>query len=59
MCFTLRYHQPEHIIESGIYKGLGTWMLRQAAPQAQLILIDPAGGKLAYRYGKPILNPRA
>ena len=32
---------PAHIIESGFRHGLGTWLLRQAAPTAQLILLDP------------------
>ena len=37
----IRHLQPKQIIESGVWSGLGTWMLRQAAPDAQLILIDP------------------
>lgn len=37
----VRKLQPRHIIESGVLHGLGTWLLRQAAPQAQLILLDP------------------
>ena len=41
--------KPKHIIESGIWNGLGTWILRQAAPEAQLILLDPSSRKLIYR----------
>jgi hypothetical protein len=33
--------QPEFIIESGTYKGQGTWAFEQAAPNAVLICIDP------------------
>lgn len=36
----VRYLEPLHIIESGIWRGLGTWLLRQAAPHSQLILLD-------------------
>ena len=38
---TVRKLKPLHIIESGIYRGFLSWMLRQAAPKAQLIFIDP------------------
>ena len=41
--------RPAYIIESGIYQGFGTWMMRQAAPNARLILLDPRGQKLKYR----------
>lgn len=33
--------KPAHIIETGAYNGLGTWMLRQAAPDAQIIVVSP------------------
>ena len=36
-----RWLKPLHIVESGAYQGLGTWMLRQAAPQAQIIVLTP------------------
>lgn len=39
-CF-VRWLKPKHIIESGAYKGLGTWLLRKAAPEAQIIVISP------------------
>ena len=38
----VRALKPRHIIESGIMNGLGTWIVRQAAPDAQLILLDPS-----------------
>ena len=37
----LRHARPETIVESGVHIGLGTWILRQAAPHARLILLDP------------------
>ena len=39
---TVRLLKPRHIIESGAFKGLGTWLLREAAPQAQIIVLSPA-----------------
>ena len=38
---TVRKLKPLHIIESGIYHGFLSRVLRQAAPKAQLIFIDP------------------
>lgn len=32
---------PKYIIESGVYKGQGTWMFRQVCPKAQIFSIDP------------------
>jgi hypothetical protein len=36
-----RHLKPLHVVESGAFQGLGTWILRQAAPQAQLIVLSP------------------
>lgn len=47
--FVARRLQPTHIVESGVYKGLGTWMFEQAAPQAELTCIDPRLSQLEYR----------
>ena len=45
----VRSLRPRHVVESGVLHGLGTWLLRQAAPQAQLILLDPTVNlQLAY-----------
>ena len=46
MWFIIRMLDPEHIIESGALHGVGTWMLRQASPTAQLIVISPKTPKL-------------
>lgn len=32
---------PENIIESGVFKGQGTWIFRQACPNANIFSIDP------------------
>ena len=37
----IRQLRPRHIIESGVWNGRGTWLLRQAAPDAQIIVLDP------------------
>ena len=41
-----RHLKPLHIVESGAFQGLGTWIFRQAAPQAQLIVLSPQLPKL-------------
>jgi hypothetical protein len=40
---------PTHIVESGIFKGLGTWLLERAAPRAELYSIDPDPKSIVYR----------
>jgi hypothetical protein len=44
--------KPKHIIESGAHTGRGTWLLRQAAPHAQIIVISPEN-PTAYRDKAP------
>ncbi len=40
MWHALRQINPTTIIESGVYKGLGTWWMRQACPNATIYSID-------------------
>ena len=37
---TARLLKPSVIVESGVYRGLTTWVLRQAAPDAKIISFD-------------------
>ena len=39
--FIMRKLQPELIIESGVYKGLGTWFFENACPNSKIISLDP------------------
>lgn len=39
--FIAKTLNPRIIIESGVYKGQGTWVFEKACPNAQLICIDP------------------
>jgi len=39
--FVIQHLKPITIIESGIWKGLGTWFFRKACPSARIISIDP------------------
>ena len=39
--YTTKKLNPKFIIESGIYKGQGTWLFRQACPEANIFSIDP------------------
>lgn len=37
----LKLQNPKLIIESGVYKGLGTWLIRKTIPDCELICIEP------------------
>lgn len=52
--FTLRELQPTVIIESGVWKGQGTWFLEQACPHAQLYCLEPNGKGILYRSSSAI-----
>ena len=38
--YALRKLKPKLVIESGVWKGLGTWVIEQALPEAKIISID-------------------
>ena len=40
--YTMMAEQPKVVIESGAFKGLGTWIIRTALPRARIISLDPA-----------------
>jgi hypothetical protein len=40
---------PSVIIESGVFRGFTTWILRQACPQARIFCFDPVLDGLRYR----------
>lgn len=42
-CFfvVLRELKPSVVIESGVWRGQGTWLIRQAVPNSQIVCIDP------------------
>jgi hypothetical protein len=39
--FKRLYESPKFLIESGVWKGLGTWLFEQASPKSKIISIDP------------------
>jgi len=39
--YMMKQLNPEFIIESGVFKGQGSWILRQACPEASMVHIDP------------------
>lgn len=41
--------RPATIVESGVFRGLTTWVLRQAAPEAAIYCFDPVLTRLHYR----------
>lgn len=48
----VRALQPTAIIESGVFRGLTTWLMRQAAPEAEILCFDPDLDHLHYRDAK-------
>lgn len=49
MWYSLKSLAPKTIIESGIYKGLGTWWLEQACPTATIFCIDVDFSNIEYK----------
>jgi len=47
--FMLKTMQPKVIIESGVWKGQGTWLFEQACPQARIISLDIDFSNLIYK----------
>lgn len=47
--FVLRTLQPKVIIESGVWRGQGTWLFEQACPRATLHCIDLNLDRIEYR----------
>jgi hypothetical protein len=47
--FLVKHLNPTHIVESGVFKGQGTWLLEQAAPAAKFFCIEPNAAGIEYR----------
>jgi hypothetical protein len=45
----LKALRPEAVIESGVWRGAGTWLIEQAAPEAEIFALDPNLNRLQYR----------
>lgn len=45
----MRALQPRTIVESGVFRGLTTWVIRQACPDAAILCHDPDLSGLRYR----------
>ncbi|GEP05247.1 hypothetical protein [Methylobacterium oxalidis] len=45
----MRALAPRHVIESGVFRGLTTWVIRQACPDAAILCFDPDLSGLQYR----------
>ncbi len=56
MWFLIKQLKPKVIIESGVWKGQGTWFIEKAAPQAKLYCIDPNLTRLAYKSKKAVYS---
>lgn len=45
----MRALKPDFVIESGVFRGLTTWVIRQACPRAKIFCHDPDLSGLQYR----------
>lgn len=60
--FIVKKLKPKFLIESGVWKGLGTWFFEQASPETKIISIDPEpryriyAGKNVVYYTDDFLN---
>lgn len=54
--FLIRKLQPKYIIESGVWKGQGTWFMEKAAPQARIFCLDPNLKRLVYKSKKAVYS---
>ena len=50
--FMLKKLQPNLIIESGVWKGQGTWLIEQACPKSEIICLDVSFKNLIFRSEK-------
>lgn len=41
--------RPELIVESGVFRGFTTWILRQACPSTRILSFDPVHDQIRYR----------
>jgi hypothetical protein len=39
--YIIKKMKPKYIIESGVWKGLGTWFFEKASPESKIICLDP------------------
>jgi len=46
--FILRQMQPRLVVESGVWRGHSTWLIEQAAPNAEIVAIDPRPERRIY-----------
>jgi len=47
--FIARKLKPDTVIESGVWRGLGTWLLRSALPDAEIHAIEPSPHYIQHR----------
>ena len=56
--FMARRLSPDLIVENGVWKGQGTWLLEMACPGARLVSIDPNLGSRTYISKKAVYSDR-
>jgi hypothetical protein len=52
--FMMKNLKPDLIIESGIWKGQGTWLIEKACPEADVVCLDVDLSKIEYRSSRAV-----
>ncbi len=47
--FMLKHLSPQLVVESGVWRGQGTWLIEQACPDAEIVCLDIDFSRLEYR----------
>ena len=56
MWHALKQLMPDSVIESGVYKGLGTWWIEQACPNAQVVCLDVDFSNIEYKSDRAVYS---
>jgi hypothetical protein len=54
----LRWLRPKVIVESGVWKGQGTWLIERSCPDARLFCCEPAPHRIEYRSSRAVYFDR-
>lgn len=54
--FLIKKLKPKYIIESGVWKGQGTYFIEQAAPKATIFCLDPNLSRLVYKSKRSVYS---
>jgi hypothetical protein len=47
--YLMKKYSPKYIVESGVFKGQGTWFFEKASPMSKIISIEPRPHQIIYK----------